>query len=395
MQLCWRTVLSHVKRSWATRGQRWEGSPQSKFPWIDLTIAVGTLILAVGTFVGGIVAGFFLPQRLVIANAAPANPYRLFYPHLDVMRFACLEAGWLGWHMHAAAGTRAMSVVDIGSSWEFLDAGVVFQTYPADPPNDKQGETSYTLNYSISLTGYEMGLQHASDLVVKLLGNCSIMYDWPIKRKSDTAVTFSIFPGENITYDHDFTWGKTSIPISHIWEGPAIDAFLPQRTTAAQFAIVLALWGVKLTHAHNDPWYFALDSEEPIDHRRPPIRCVEIQNWSYRGWTGTLSDICNNKVPNLRLPAAIIELLHWHFGWYPVEKIFRPSSTLYLGIYLPLQVRVDSSNKMVSSRLNVLGNVSASADIRRLVEGTYVLTRDCSDQLPSITAYGWTQSGFQ
>ncbi|KAF8469933.1 hypothetical protein BDZ91DRAFT_761279 [Kalaharituber pfeilii] len=362
---------------------------QSKFPWIDLTIAISILLAALGTLVGGITAGIILPSHFLIGHAAPANPDTLFLLNLHIFNDnSVLEDGRLLSQLRNQA-SRAIAVVDSGSLQRQFSKRVKFNATQSDPPSDRTQETSYNITYTITVTGYDMGLQHASDLTVTMNGTCNFMYAWVYNNESQDSNKTNIILWPN---DDRYKPVPKRLPELKL-RMPMAKIYVPQlrnetSTTGhvmppdgSEYVIMPLVAGLESDKVSTDPWYFTtpvLDGDPIIDTRRPPLRCWEKQNWSYRGWQGGLQEVRENRVPNLQLSGGIRKVLGDYFETgFDTEGVMGYTPLAYLAVTLLPYLRLESTTK-IEPELDELDAdaASASEDMRRLAYGAYIMTKD-------------------
>ncbi|KAF8464142.1 hypothetical protein BDZ91DRAFT_849932 [Kalaharituber pfeilii] len=352
---CFSNVFSYVKRSWGHRRQRLEDRQQFKFPWIDFIIGLVSLFLAAGAFVGGVVAGTYLPKRFILANAAPANPYTVLFPHGSIIGDSYHPLYPAFRLIYSMMVVRTLGSLDIGTFRQSLKHHVKFRT-TQDMTIGGHGQTgsSYGMEYSYSVSGYEMGLQHANDLNITIVGNCSFKYEWPIIEDSEAMI---------------------------ISLGPA-------HATNSTLIRITKIGGFKTSHGSQDPWYLS-KADEAIAFQRPPLLCRERQYWSYRGWTGTIRDIKDNKAP-IQLPEAILKVLEYYFGWSMDPGGYLLSPTYSFAHTIPRFMSLQSSRSHdtwalttgwdkdeVGRPVYIHGtDLKAAEDMRRIVEGAYVAMKE-------------------
>ncbi|KAF8457895.1 hypothetical protein BDZ91DRAFT_767115 [Kalaharituber pfeilii] len=372
LQYWWRLLASclvkrPINNPSASRSNSEGISDNLTFTWRNFAITLTIIFLAAGTYVGGNVAAILLPNKFILGHAAPANPYTLYYP----LSFSEL------WHSTAIFG---------GRSRQLLSNTVKFEIIPSQPPSDRANEDSYTMKYSISVTGYDMGLQLAPDLTVELDGKCKFMYEWNVnvdtsgedrERRNVKLVQWTLWPNDGIYRELvvNSTWKITFPGVEVLSPEPLGDG--EGNSSTYQFALVPVLWGIYASGSGKDPWYHR-DPPQPIPLGPPALLCWENQTWSYKEWVGTLVDIQNNKIPNLQLPNATITVLKSHFGMDRKifdAKHFGPSPLGKLAAAVaPLTL---ASMRTMGTLWEVnLDACSAAADMQRLVYGAYIMTRD-------------------
>ncbi|KAF8474072.1 hypothetical protein BDZ91DRAFT_713150 [Kalaharituber pfeilii] len=407
LQYCWRLVSCHLRTQSANKAAQdsdkhpmlisnnSSGIPANlTFNWAEFTITLIIILLAAGTFVGGIIAGIFLPTGniFILGNAAPANPYRVYYGKGPSYVFKNEHPDWAGAMAHAhyvhanSAAFRAIATVDSGSFRNSLNTAVTFQKVPTPSQSAMASEDNYEMKYVFSVTGFDMGLQHAPDLAVELQGHCRFMYEWIVEGipsynpcNSDIdLVEFNLWPNDTIYQSRTVNRCRSDLPTVK-FEYPRFHEYAEHKLYSAyEFAILPLLPEISSWRRNKDPWYLNDKKEGSSKHvRRPALRCRETLTWSYQGWTGTLVDIHNNTVPNLYLSNATIELLEAHFKWkwsHIVRARISPLAEFGEAI---APMTLDSLHATIGPVLLRYGKLpSAAADLQRLVHGTYIMTRD-------------------
>ncbi|KAF8451718.1 hypothetical protein BDZ91DRAFT_750405 [Kalaharituber pfeilii] len=352
----WDIITSYRKSQRSKQSQQYLSIEPVKFSWGDFTITLITLILALGTFICGIVASIFLSKTFVLANAALANPDKLYYPVLETVLIN-REAPRLK--------ERAITVIDNanphGSTRKLLDSRVSFETILTDPLSDGRNEPNYTMHYTSSVTGYDMGLIHADDLNITTHGKCNFM----------DSVVVSEWGVEMITVTNDTTSPEAFFNCSNT----------PKGNITTTFYVIPRLLGLQVkdrtgASIDTDPWYFSTSSYiGSIEPPRPIIQCHERISISYRGWEGTFSDLRDKKVPGLHVSDAVIRILEIHFGQFD-QRPYQNSYTCLFARPLQAHLTLGSARKMYNGYLDLDPEVTAANDIRRLVEGSYMYSKE-------------------
>ncbi|KAF8457893.1 hypothetical protein BDZ91DRAFT_767114 [Kalaharituber pfeilii] len=356
-------------------------SDNPTFAWQDFTITLTIMLLAAGTYIGGNVAAILLPNKFILGHAAPANPYTLYYPR-PIPKWDVVPNGILANYAdHASfSALRALGMVDSGTSRELLNTTVKVEKIPSQPPSDWPHDDSYTIKYIISVTGYDMGLQHAPDLTVELQGECKFMYEWNVTVHKNEArfvegVEWALWPNDTI-------WEPQTVHLVTRYSFPDVIVQDPQfrdqakeRPNTSQFVMLPMLWGISTTGNSTDPWYHG-DDFYPVRPGPPVLQCWENQIWTHQEWTGTFTDIQNNGVPNLHLPNAIITMLKTHFSKHEAEIRIIGAPPLAKLAEMVTPFTLASTRTMGTDYSVNLEGCSAEADMQRLAYGAYIMTRD-------------------
>ncbi|KAF8458743.1 hypothetical protein BDZ91DRAFT_837100 [Kalaharituber pfeilii] len=345
LKYCWRLLASGLIKRSANNPSICPRSSSGRianyltFTWRDFALTLIFVFLAVGTSIGGVVAGILLPNKFILGHAAPANPYTVYYPIKMFKRreFENLRELYSSYQDHAGGSAfRALGTADSGRSRELLNTAVKFEKIPSQPTTDRGNEDSYTMEYVISVTGYDMGLQHAPDLSVELQGECKFMYEWDVNiRNRDVAETNEIELVEWALWPSDDIYENTTVQSAYRISFPEVLVKNPERRGRTedqphtyQFAMVPLLWGVITVGRGMDPWYHEY-GRNSIRPGPPVLQCWERQTWSYLGWTGFI-----------------------YFGASPLTKLAAMTSPL------------------------TLASVRTMGNLQRLVHGAYIMTRD-------------------
>ncbi|KAF8462101.1 hypothetical protein BDZ91DRAFT_797376 [Kalaharituber pfeilii] len=308
-----------------------------KFPWINITITACVLLLAVAVIAGSTIAGIVLPNHFVLGNAAPANPYTLFTYNWGIEGPIQIAPEALGItpFIGNLPGRHAIAVVDNARSYQLISNGVKFEAPHKRPPSDRPNETSYTIQYSISVSGHEMGLQHASDLKVIVDGNCTFMYEWKTQYPEDEPGAqkngnMTLWPNDDV-YQED----RVEIIYSPGWIPSLIykpaklrEGIEPKQDPTYQFALIPQMWGIGSNSPGIDPWYFTTNGSRiyTIDSRRPALRCWEKQTWSYNGWEWMWKS--NNVEANKSSAATDVKRLV-EGAYIMIRELFRDTAIEY------------------------------------------------------------------
>ncbi|KAF8467168.1 hypothetical protein BDZ91DRAFT_848448 [Kalaharituber pfeilii] len=375
---------------------------QLEFPWINFTITIVILLAAIGTVLGGVVAGVILPSRFVIGNAAPANPYTVFFMNLDLY-LRSEQSAMKGLQLFQLRGpaSRAIATVDSGSLQQQLTKSVLFEQIETPPPDDRSQETSYTMTYTITMTGHEMGLQHASDLTVRLNGTCKFMYEWVYddilgNSSQPPSPVWTLWPNDELYKPSNLSWKyPAQVPMAWFLTPELREGVRPMPQPISQFVVLPILWDLETDFGSNDPWYYTHhlsgDDHPVIDLRRPPLQCWEMQTWSYRGWIGTLVDVREHKVPNLDLSDGATRVLEKFFDWKNSESRMGSPLLCFLGTLLQ-PLALESFSRMEEPGELDANIASASADIKRLVYGAHVMAKELFRS--TVIDYGkWLSQG--
>ncbi|UKZ46079.1 hypothetical protein TrVGV298_000276 [Trichoderma virens] len=238
-------------------------------------------------------------------------------------------------------------------------------------------ETIYQYNYTYSLTGVDLGLQHGSDLSLTATGSCITEYGWIVnathpKNDRDTY------------YPWNYTIWNQTVPITNdtIQDAPkAVFLLHPDASTqygeTGNISFAILPWTAHRTSIKqsNDPWYTTETRRAPfpppvetaifwIKRARPALSCWQKDVWRYGSTTVTnvsgLKNITGIKVkPSL---LAVLELA------VAVPVLYNLGSTVAI-------------SSLKSATVNTFGVINAETssildDLTRLVFASFVYTRN-------------------
>ena len=361
--------------------------------WFDICI----LICVLGTFAGGLVVGLVFPERFILGNVAPVNPYTVFYPIISTNATPVETLRGATQYDHLMA-IRAISSVDFAERQIKQDSGVTLE-FPNFKPTTgswAENEDPYNITYSYEVSGFSMGLQHLAKLSVRVNGSCSFKPHWYEEpRLEDSTETwfeeYSLFPLDEIRNyaalnqsEKANSWyaytplQRLSLPASQTF--PVVyNTTLPtnQQTGVSYYGIIPITGLAPSVSQGSDPWY----STQPITNKRlvdlswevktgrPPLLCIQEDKWLYGDWTGTLGDLFSkdNGPSQVTVPEGIKQILNQYFANPTVARIGQALNASAL----KCATRVLQETSAIDAEF-----CGAKWDMERLVLAAYVGTRD-------------------
>ncbi|UKZ72675.1 hypothetical protein TrVFT333_000308 [Trichoderma virens FT-333] len=299
--------------------------------------------LAFVIYGGGLSLGIVGPSLLQVGTVAPARPSAVYWPFSTNDTVNILQDG-------------PIPVVNAGIN---------------------SNETIYRYNYTYSLTGVDLGLQHGSDLSLTATGSCITEYGW-------------IVNATHPQYDRDayhpwnYTIWNETVPITNdtIQDAPkAVFLIHPEANTqyseTGNISFAILPWTAHRTSIKqsNDPWYATETRRAPFDppietaifwikRARPALSCWQKDVWRYGSTTVTnvsgLKDITGIKVK-----PSLLDVLGLAVS-YPV--LYSLGSTV-------------ATSSLKSATVNINGVINAETssildDLKRLVFASFVYTRN-------------------
>ncbi|KAF8451382.1 hypothetical protein BDZ91DRAFT_750816 [Kalaharituber pfeilii] len=363
--------------------------------WKSFGLDAVILLLALGGWGGSLAMGLKFPELLVIRNAAPINPASVFYPN-----FTDPNAVFVIAQYNRRIATQTIATVD---RYEAKIKERVKVTIN-DPTNDSN-EQRYKIYYSYNVSGLDMGLQHLSHLTLHVHGQCNFEDSWYNKSRSGFAderynldagywEAYIVWP--NNTRDEfieDFVYYDVlgSVPISR--RHPPFAKFLSpnytitaggntinQETGRSYYSIVPSTATRMSYTASEDAWYATqnqsskgLRAEYPYEIKfgRPPLKCWEVNDWSYKSWRGKMAHLFNTTADGPRapiiLPPAIKEILS--------TQLVIPA-IVSLGKSIVASALKSATQTIGPDNVIDAGSSSAEEDMRRLILAAFLATRD-------------------
>ena len=359
--------------------------------WFDICI----LICALGTFAGGLVVGLVFPERFILGNVAPVNPYTVFYPIISTHATAVETFRGAAQYDHLMA-LRAISSVDFAKRQVKQDAGVTLE-FPNFKPTSSWNTTDdpYNITYSYEVSGFNMGLQHLAKLSVRVNGSCSFKphwYDKSVFHKSTGSWfdQYNLFPLDELRdyaalnqsqeVNSRRAWAplhRRSLPASQTFS-VVYNTTLPtnQQTGVSYYSIVPITGVTPSVSQGSDPWYSTQSMTDDtvellweVKPGRPPLLCIQEDKWLYGDWTGTLGDLFSkdNGPSQITVPDGIKQILNLFFADPTVARI---------GQALKASALKSTTRFLKDTNAIDAEFCGAKWDMERLVLAAYFGTRD-------------------
>ncbi|KAF8462005.1 hypothetical protein BDZ91DRAFT_797533 [Kalaharituber pfeilii] len=355
-------------------------------------LLIGVIVLCVAAFVlaSGLAAGVLLPGTLVIGHVAPVNASALFIPfyHWNLVSPSS-DASPISSHI-LKFGEQLVGRIPLfghftvasGMVKEALEESVKFQKF--DTPNGQQEEVGNGVTYGFRLHGWELGLQHLSDLSVQVSGRCRFRSQWYVgmlnasscdANRCDGIDVYNFFPGRE--------WEKTvNLSLSAFGEsdrqlhcefGPLVDQSQRRREVIELACVPFRLnmtWGPSV-----DPWYRIDNTAGGSAPGRPPLHCVEKMIWRYKG------KIIRSPLPKLQIDGMRPMMIR---DSEPVCEVKIPDGILILltGLfykpllfnYLGLMLQAGIGQSLLLSPLRA--NATVYDDLKQWVQSAYWIGRN-------------------
>lgn len=350
-----------------TRLQRRE--TQTASTWQDTMFGLLLVLLALIVILTRVIMSIILPPSLQIGNVAPVNESVTFYP----------RAAWLDSNSTVYRNFRAgPSLRALSSAQVYGDAirGRVKVQRDLSVTTQNRSQPMYGLTYSYDISGVELGLKTAGDLVLSVKGSCRTEYGWlNAGASNDTTEVIDVFgdPANNFTAHTEDRFVRI-VPIA-AFTLPNKPTYNAQLDTGNVSYAVIATLSRHLSNTENidDPWYLTEgagpgsgpDLPYRIQRQRPALSCWHHDRWS----AGSQSVDGGKKLDNLSalgIPQVLKDVL--------ATALLQPP---------PYTIGTDTGSSalisVLSSRNSQKGTIDAKAgnihqDMERLVIGGFILT---------------------
>ncbi|KAF8460822.1 hypothetical protein BDZ91DRAFT_831932 [Kalaharituber pfeilii] len=347
------------------------------------------------TWGGGFAAGLTYPELLVIGTAAPVNPEFVVYPNFTASDVSIPNQQikqYITTSTSAAIANVAVYEKKIGAHVNVTISDVV-------PNFNNTGETRYRIHYRYTVRGLDMGLQHLSQLVLHVEGQCNFEDSWYTRIQNSSIPNggelemYNLWPSNNDNAsDWPFTTRNQTVPIPIAQRQAPFakfhgvlynidnDGIWDNQKTGKTYYTITPSTTKRMSYTEGtDAWYATqLNPIEPlraynytyeVNPGRPPLRCQEDNRWSYKNWQGTIADFLTetNNAPPFTTPQALNEILSTQLIVPAIVNVGRSN----------MAAALKSATRVISPD-NVLyaGTESAEEDIRRLVYAAFITTKD-------------------
>lgn len=335
--------------------------------WIAIAVAFLTVKYAIPIIFSGYID---------IGNAAPVNVSAVFVPSRnntgsfsDASNINNLEI----FNFYVPWALRAVANVDNLNDTADLNPPLSVDQPETIGVNDN-GELIMRIGYRYNATGLDFGLQFYPDLLLSVEGSCITEYDWWAGESSSNPS----YPGAYVEAYIPFNNPNDTKYVSLYDGGPR--AFFYANPPAASstnstWAAIISSVNRTSWFPSTDPWYqtgpnpfYGSNQTEiapyMVASQRPALSCWENDVWSYRGHSGSITDL--QQLPGLDLSPGLNTIL--------VDSLGLPMIYL-LGTYL----QVSALKSSVTALSNILDASSSSiySDLSRLVYASYIATINC------------------
>ncbi|KAF8417482.1 hypothetical protein EV426DRAFT_622848 [Tirmania nivea] len=392
--------------------------------WGTVWASSGLFLLAVFLLSGNLVTSFLLGgKRLVVKNVAQANPDAVFYPAFDIennnnsvsvspdivdaIRTLVPQAIYQANSRRRNAEQRLRERVKLRS--EALMDGTLL------PDGSRQNGTGARFQYQYFLTGLEMGLRDAPELVYKVQGICATYH------KSDgiNSISFN-FPKNTGIWEEEDDYPFPN-PTQEDWEisvylsrenytAPWAEYFYDDSTEAISkaktngehtFLIVphIAWRPSEKQNPKPDPWYETeqnpsfvegktYNSEYRVKRARPALRCTQHDTYTYK--KNTVNHV--DKLQDLQGLNLSPFIKYTVFG----REFGTPVFSKLLG-NLPFGTLASTAYFDPHTRLLDVSRVSLEEDFRGLVETGFVYSREVVRNTVLLYSFlnGRKETGFR
>lgn len=342
---------------------------QTASTWQDTMFGLLLVLLALIVILTRVIMSIILPPSLQIGNVAPVNESVTFYP-----RTALLDGSSSVYRaFRAGPSLRALSSAQV--SGDAIHGRVKVQRDPSVSTQDPS-QPMYGLTYSYDISGIELGLKNADDLILSVNGACRTEYGWFNDGASDnTTEVIDIFgdPANNFTtHTEDRFIGI--VPTAAFTLANKVTYNAQLKAGNVSYAVIATL-SRHLSHTENndDPWYLTggagsgsgPDLPYRIQPRRPALSCWHHDRWSAGGQFVDGGSQLDN-LSTIGIPQVLKDIL--------ATALLQPP---------PYTIGTDTGSSalisVLSSRNSQKGYIDAGAgnihqDMERLVIGGFILT---------------------
>lgn len=317
---------------------------------------------------------FIGTRHLVLANAAPANPEKIFYPSERNRDFIA----------------EGQSINSVFWEWKSVRAPAIYQAIGRTESarqniNDKlnlkfesdSATEDFSFTYSYSITGYELGLLDDSDLLYSVQGNCSVD-PVPVNTTTDGVDIYT----RNFNpqpYRYNFSTDIASLPfVAAIDPPPDIIENYYNTGNPYEFQLIPRIaHRYSMTPSSPDElWYRtednpSWDKEDPywqyrIARGRPAVRCVQEDKLELHG--NSVRYFVNMRaLPDIKIPEFLTDVLTLELG-VPVV----PALSNNIGpLLLASAAYYDMKEKSIRA-----SECSLEKDLARMIRLSYSFSRE-------------------
>ncbi|KAK3341824.1 hypothetical protein B0T25DRAFT_511246 [Lasiosphaeria hispida] len=338
--------------------------------WRDTAFACAFATLALSVVATAIVIGIIGPPFFMIGNVAPVETSKLYYP-----RSSSLTSNPQAYRaLRAEPSLRALSSVQLFGKTirERVEVSGDESVRTTDPTKPMFG-----LTYRYNITGLELGLKHATDLMLSVRGACRTEYGWlDTTNKNEAFERLHIFNDPNMAYTTALSGVYLEFPPRPGFLTLNESLFVDQTLAGnVSYAIVAPLSNRRSNSSGTDPWYLTephisnnlkLNTQYRIKAGRPALSCWHQDVWSCCGGESVNGGRNLPELKNLIMPEVLRDIMAIALLKPPVVQLGKDAvmSALASASSSPL-----GSNGIIEARYS-----SIFQDVERLVMASYVST---------------------
>lgn len=337
----------------------------SASPFRDIWYPLIWFAFAAAALAASLAVPIVKTQDLKVGTVAPVNPESVFVPNFDDPNSTAHELA------QQLTPTVPAALRAVGAAAASIPPDTVYISNISTPSSNG---TVVQFNYSYGISGSDFGLQKTPDLWLNVTGSCITDYTWYggfiTNIKADVYYRWN--DPDNATYV--YLSSDDGPAFASPWTGYA------SSTVNYTYALIVSSIGRQSISSSTDPWYLTVDQQDSIwpyevNAGRPPLSCWETDVWSFRGSTSNALELSNLTDNRLSLPISIALS----------QNLFEPmivSTTQRLG------------RSSLASSLTAYGagfdaaKCSIVADMTRLVNSSYIATRNILSDSTTISAEG-------
>jgi hypothetical protein len=322
-----------------------------------------------------------------IGNVAPVDPETLFYP-VTPLNDPVQRLQDFG--LRAPGVMRALGSVEAARVTIRERVSVKEDTTFKDRDD---GDHVMGLAYDYSISGVELGLQGGDGLTLAVEGACFTEYGWvvddPEEQPGFEVDVYNLWGDPNKMY-----WVPLNpndirhAPKASFYTHPLVAEQLFLDSNVSYAVKVDSAWRSSISEG-SDPWYATQQKPERdgpdrynaawrMKRRRPILSCWEKDTWGYEGQNVT-SVFKLKGLPNMKIPAILLEVLETTFGSGPmIVRLGNASGDS------ALRSRTTSPNGVINAQASRIYD-----DMERLILASFVASRGI---FTDATMFGRTTS---
>jgi hypothetical protein len=280
----WGTLVELVKYTLACKRSPTAGGGG------DLWFGVAFSLLALCVFVATVAMGIITPSLVHIGHVAPVRPSAVFWPNTGSNYYDDKFA------IRGQAILRALGSVEAARVTLRSNVQIERRKVNSSDETYMRSDTD-KLDYVYRVSGVDMGIQGGSDLELEVTGVCDIMEEWYLRGgRPEEEYRWADNPERCDWYD---LW--TGTDLNQTWYVLADNATAKygaraefvlggvssrwRNTSSASYAVLINSAFLESLTPSGDSWYETRveDYRYQVKRGRPPLACLERNQWSYRG----------------------------------------------------------------------------------------------------------------